>query len=281
MMVSVVIRTKNEEAAIGKTLRLIDCQTLRPHDIVVVDSGSTDQTVQILKSRPDVNLIEMPGESFTYGKSLNTGFEAARGDIVVSLSAHAFPLDKYWLENLIRPFRNGRVAGIYGKQLPHPDAWPPVRRDYRSYYPEKARIQYRANDPADYRFSNANAAIRRRVWEQQPFHETLSYAEDQEWARNILRLGHEIIYEPRASVYHSHNESLIRIYQRSYKEHLAYRELYGSDSSLLRSAITWLHLVKDDAGFIFQSKRHLQWLVFSPVYRLFYILGRLRAYNLP
>jgi rhamnosyltransferase len=288
MQVSILIRTKNEAAAIGKTLDLIKDQTVQPDDIIIVDSGSTDQTVEIIKSWQNsqlqntklhnIKLIEIPSAEFTYGKSLNIGFQAAQGDVVVSLSAHAFPKDNYWLENLVKSFTDSHVAATYGRQFPHLDAWPPVQREYLSYYGDKLKEQADPDNPADYCFSNSNSAIRRSVWEKQPFDETLSYAEDQAWAINILRLGYKIIYEPQASVYHSHNESLGKVYFRSYQEYRAYKQLYGGNLNPLKAGLEWYYLVKEDIKFILKSKSHFQWLVFSPIYRLFYILGKVRAF---
>ena len=278
MQVSILIRTKNEALTIGKTLELIKKQTWQPDDIIVVDSGSTDQTIEIVQSLQNIKLIEIPSAEFTYGKSLNIAFQAAQGDVVVSLSAHASPKDNHWLENLVKPFIDSHIAATYGRQLPHLDAWPPVQREYLSYYRDQLKEQTDANNPADYCFSNSNSAIRRSIWEKQPFDETLSYAEDQAWAINILRLGYKIIYEPQASVYHSHNESLGKVYFRSYQEYRAYKQLYGGNLNPLKAGLEWYYLVKEDMKFILQSKSHLQWLVFSPIYRLFYILGKVRAF---
>ena len=278
MKVSILIRTKNEEAAIAKTLNIINSQTLQPYDIIVVDSGSTDQTVEIVRQWKNINLIQIKSEDFIYGKSLNIGFEAAKGDVVISLSAHAFPKDTEWLEMLVKPFNDPNVAATYGRQLPHLDAWPPVQRDYLSYYGDSIRVQNDAKDPANFCFSNSNSAVRRSIWETQPFHETISYAEDQEWAANVLRLGYKIIYEPQATVYHSHNESFSKVFLRSYNEHRAYKELYGGEKNLINDAIAWCYLVIADIKFILKNKSHFEWLVLSPVYRFFYILGQVRAF---
>lgn len=281
MKISILIRTKNEARAISQTLNLIANQTILPDDIIVVDSGSTDETVQIVKNWQNkliIKLIEIPSAEFTYGKSLNIGCQATQGDIIVSLSAHAFPQENTWLETLVKSFTEPKVAATYGKQLPHLDAWPPVQRDYLSYYGDQQKVQDDVNNPADYCFSNSNSAIRRSIWEKQLFDETLSYAEDQAWAVQILEQGYTIIYEPQATVYHSHNESFGQVYVRSYKEYRAYKQLYGGNLNILKTGLEWYALVKEDVKFICKSQSHFEWLVFSPIYRLFYILGKVRAF---
>lgn len=279
MRASILIRTKNEESAIGITLSSIKKQCLQPYEIIVVDSGSTDKTVDIVKTREDVKLIEISSEDFTYGRALNIGFEAAKGDVVVSLSAHAFPKDEHWLEMLMRHFDNSEVAAVYGRQLPHLDAWPSVQQDYLSYYGTNLRVQDNPGDPSNYCFSNSNSAIRHNLWQQQLFNEFLPYSEDQEWAMNILKLGYKIIYEPEAAVYHSHNESFAKVYQRSYNEHCAYKELYGGESSFVDAGLNWYFMVKADIKFILKNRKHLKWIFLSHLYRFFYLYGKFKAFN--
>ncbi len=282
MIVSIAIRTKNEAKAIGRTLHLIEEQSKIPDleglEIVVVDSGSTDETVSIIRAHGDIKLVEINSESFTFGRALNIGFEAARGDIAVSLSAHAFPCNKQWLKHLIKHFDDPQVAGVYGRQLPHPDAWPPVKRDYlNAPYGMKMRVQKDPNEPRDHFFSNVNAAIRRKCWEKHPFDETLPVCEDWEWARAMLKLGHKIIYEPEAAVYHSHNESLIKVYQRCYREALAQKLLYQNREMTIRGAIkTWCNSILNDIRFILQNDKEYRWLLWTPIYRLFWTYGMLR-----
>lgn len=274
---SVLIRTKNEAKDIAKTLSLVMDQALPPDEIIVVDSGSTDGTVELVQQHLDVRLLTMRPENFTFGRSLNLGCAATDADIIVMLSAHAFPANRGWLNHLIQPFRDPHVAGVYGKQAPHMDAHPPVERDYRSFYNDTPHIQTNLHDGA---FSNANAAIRRECWAKRPFNEALSGCEDVEWARAMLALGTKIVYAPEAAVYHSHNEPLRQVYQRTYRETLALQTLYGQEMGLRDAWKTWYNAVKADWQFILQQHKNRQWLLRSPLYRLFWTYGYLRP-NLP
>jgi rhamnosyltransferase len=273
---SIVIRTKNEAQDISKTLRLLTSQSLKPNDIVVVDSGSTDETVNIVKQWSDVKLIQIQPEEFTFGRSLNIGFKATEGEIVVPLSAHAFPCNQYWLQNLVKHFDDPKVAGVYGKQVPQPDAWPSVQRDYLAGYSDKKRIQTNPDIPREHFFSNANSAIRSQCWEKQHFDEMLTGSEDCQWARAMLRLGYKIIYEPEAAVYHSHNEPLFKVYQRAYREALALQSIYETKMSLHQALQKWHKSVLGDIGFIVENRKAYEWILRTPIYRLFWIYGHLK-----
>ena len=116
--VSVVIRAKNEARFIGQTLAAIfDPAALAPRQVVVVDSGSSDGTLEIVRAFP-TTLIQIRSEEFTYGYALNVGVANVDAEIVATLSAHSLPAGPDWLRRLTQPFAQPRVAGVYGRQLP-------------------------------------------------------------------------------------------------------------------------------------------------------------------
>lgn len=280
MTTSILIRTKNEAKDLPKALDLIRNQSSKPIDIVVVDSGSTDGTVEFIKQQKDVKLIQMPPEQFSFGRSLNLGFGYVEGEVVVSLSAHAFPCDRHWLANLVKHFEDPQVAGVYGKQVPQPDAWPPVRREYIGYYRDQLQIQTNPKEFSDCRFSNANSAIRFQCWKKRPFDEKLTGAEDREWARAMLELKYKVIYEPKAAVYHSHNEPLFKVHQRTYREALARKAIYEGKQGLRGAFQRWLKSVVADMRFILHNDQDRSWLFKVIIYRLFWTYGYLRP-NMP
>lgn len=207
--VAVIIRTKDEERFIGDTLSAVSNQSTIPDEIIVVDSGSRDGTLRIA-SRFNTDIVRIDPSRFTYGGALNTGFQRARSEIVVSLSADAVPADSDWLQSLISPFGDPRIAGVYGRQIPRPRTSVSERRDILNCYGTR-----RLDKSDDYFFSNVNSAVRREVWEKVRFDETVPCAEDWDWAKRVQRLGYIIRYEPSAAVSHSHNYSFAHIYQRA------------------------------------------------------------------
>ncbi|HPQ71084.1 MAG TPA: glycosyltransferase [bacterium] len=211
---SVVIRTFNEAAHLRRTLTAVFAQRDVAPEVIVVDSGSTDDTPAIAREFP-VTLIELPYAEFSYGRALNRGFAAATAPVVVSLSAHALPLDRHWLRNLVRPLVDERVAGVVGKTLPHPDCNPFDRRGLLRQYGVERRHLAEGNMPT---FSNANSAVRRAVWAAEPFDESLPYSEDALWARRQMGQGRALVYAPDAAVYHSHNETVAQLRRRFWNE---------------------------------------------------------------
>ncbi len=208
---SIIIRTYNEERCLYECLDKVFKQTGESFEVIVVDSESTDNTVNIAKQF-DVKLVSIPKKEFTYGRSLNVGCSAAKGEYLIFLSAHALPASNFWLSTLLRPLKEGAV-GVYGKQLPATDANPLVTRFVTKTWNTKKSIEFIA-------FSNANAAIKREFWKQIRFDENTSGGEDRLWARKIKHLGHAIKYSKEASVYHSHNDSQYLVLKPSY--HLVY-----------------------------------------------------------
>jgi rhamnosyltransferase len=211
-----VIRAKNESRYIAETLSsLLTSPSLEPREVVVVDSGSTDGTVDIVRRFP-VTLIEIAPEDFTYGFALNLGIASTSGEVVATLSAHSLPTSPDWLCNIARPFaENPRIAGVYGRQVPRSNAtWLELTgMRLTGLLSDKPKL-------LDKRplFSNANGAFRRSLWKELPFDEQIGGAEDIAWARTVQQWGYLIAYEPTAAAYHSHGEPLVRHLRRASRD---------------------------------------------------------------
>jgi glycosyltransferase involved in cell wall biosynthesis len=211
----VVIRAKNEARYIGETLSAIfNPLAMPPRQVVVVDSGSTDTTREIVQAFP-TTLIQIRPEDFTYGFALNLGIAQTEADIVATLSAHSLPADPDWLRNLIEPFDDADVAGVYGRQLPRANAtvFELIGMRLTGVLSDTPRRLY--TRPL---FSNANGAFRRGLWLEHPFDEQVGGAEDIAWVRTMQERGYTIAYQPTATVYHSHGESVVRHMQRASRD---------------------------------------------------------------
>jgi rhamnosyltransferase len=201
--IGVVIRTLDESEHIGACLDSLLAQRGGfDLDVLVVDSGSTDATVEIARAA-GARIVEMSPEEFDYSRSLNLGVGEVRGEIIVSLSAHSIPVDDAWLERVTANFADPRVAGVSTRQVAWPGApWQEVNRVGQTF--GEARRVY-LDGATDILFSNAASAFRRDVWLEHPF--TLPAVEDLDWARRVVAAGWTVVYDPATAVYHSHRES--------------------------------------------------------------------------
>jgi rhamnosyltransferase len=211
----VVIRAKNEARFIGETLDAIyQQQGLGPRQVIVVDSGSSDGTQDIVARFP-AKLIQIRPEDFTYGYALNLGVANVDAEIVATLSAHSLPGGPAWLAQLIEPFRGPRVAGVYGRQLPRPNATLLEMLGMRLTGVLSDTPKMLDKRPL---FSNANGAFRRSLWLEHPFDEEVGGAEDIAWVRTMQERGYVIAYQPTAAVYHSHGEPILRHLRRASRD---------------------------------------------------------------
>jgi CMP-N-acetylneuraminic acid synthetase len=195
-LVSLIIRTKNEERWIASCLRAVFSQTYRNIEVIIVDNGSTDRTLMRAQEFP-VRLVHI--EDFLPGKALNDGIRAARGEYLVCLSGHCIPVNAHWLESLVHDLSDPAVAGVYGRQEPLSYSSDFDKRDLITVFGLDRKIQIR-----DSFFHNANSAFRREVWERHPFDEQVTNIEDRVWGQQVISAGMKIVYEPEASVYHWH-----------------------------------------------------------------------------
>lgn len=205
--INAVIRTYNEEKFIGQLIRNLRVQSEYCQDleIVVVDSGSTDRTKEIV-SEYDAVLINIAKEEFNWSRALNLGISRSRGDFVVILSAHAIPTDNQWLAKMLTHFQQQNVAGVYCKQIPWPDANLFEIARLKKTFPDTSTTYDSVSSEANMNFSNAASCIRRTAWKQHPF-VIMPAAEDGEWANWAISHGYKIAYDSSAQVYHSHSES--------------------------------------------------------------------------
>ncbi len=216
---SVVIRSFNEEAHIGRLLSGLLKQTIREVEILLVDSGSTDATLAIA-SRFPVRILRVDPSEFTFGRSLNLGCGAATSEIVVIASAHIYPVYPDWLETLLEAFSDPGVALVYGKQRGAETTRYGEHQIFHKWYPDES-VRGQGHPFCN----NANAAIRRGLWKAHPYDETLSGLEDIEWASWAIGEGWTIAYEARAEVIHVHQESPRDVYNRYRREAMALRRI--------------------------------------------------------
>jgi rhamnosyltransferase len=220
MTCSIIIRAYNEEKHIARLLEGIKQQTVKDVDVILVDSGSTDLTTAIAESY-GAQVVRIPSAEFTFGRSLNYGIKATARELVVIASAHVYPVYPDWLETLLRPFQDERIALTYGKQRGPNFAKFSEQQIFHQWYPDAGKPNQ------DTAFcNNANAAIRRSLWEKNNYDETLTGLEDLAWSKWAKEQGHAIAYTPEAEIIHVHNETPHGVYNRYRREAMALRKIY-------------------------------------------------------
>lgn len=219
---SIVIRCYNEEKHIGRLLAGIYQQNFSfagNPEVIVVDSGSTDKTVEIANKYP-VKFLTIPKEEFSFGRALNIGCQAATGDYLIFVSAHVYPVYQDWLEQIIAPFSNPDIALVYGKQRGNEATKYSEHQIFAKWFPEESNL----NQIHPF-CNNANAAVRRSLWQQLPYNEVLTGLEDLDWGKRAQNLGYKIAYAADAVIVHVHEETSARTFNRYRREAIALKQV--------------------------------------------------------
>lgn len=258
---SILIPTKNAQGVINQVLAAVTTQTTTfPFEVVVIDSGSTDQTLSIVARYPQVRVFSVAQSDFGHGKTRNLAAQKSSGDFLVFLTHDAIPVTADWLENLVGPLLlDEAVAGAFGRHVAHADADLFIRRDLERHFAgflahplllsKTTDAERYANDPGWrmllHFFSNNNSVIRRTVWNVHPFPD-VEFAEDQIWADTIISAGYAKLYVPKAVVAHSHSFSPLSQMRRAFDEAAAFKSLFGYTlgPSFLKACrdIVWLSM---------------------------------------
>jgi glycosyltransferase involved in cell wall biosynthesis len=250
---SIIIRAYNEEDHIGRLLTGIVEQTLKDIEVIVVDSGSTDATVAIA-SRFPTKILSIAPHDFTFGRSLNLGCAAARGEFLVFASAHVYPLYPDWLDRLVEPFRDENIGLVYGKQRGDGNTRYSEHQQFKRMYPDESSIPQK--HPL---CNNANVAIQRSLWEQRKFDEALSGLEDLDWATWLLSQGHYLAYSAEAAVVHVHNESPRQVLNRYKREAIALARIKPEETfSFINFLSLYFSNIFSDLRSAFSDQRFLQ-----------------------
>ncbi len=270
-LVSIIIRCYNEEEHIGRLLGGIFEQSIKNVQVIIVDSGSTDRTLSIASNFPAV-IYNISPEEFSFGRALNIGCAAATGEFVAMASAHVYPKHRRWLEYLLAPFQDARIALAYGKQRGNRHTTYSEHRIFCKWYPE-ASVSVQKSPFCN----NANAAIRRSLWKQIPYNEEVTGLEDLEWAKRVIQSGYYLAYVAEADVIHVHNETYTGTFNRYFREAITLHSLFPEQKFriwdclwlwFLNTASDYVHSTRDKklkkklAGIV-----EFRWLQFWGTYR--------------
>lgn len=228
--VSVIMRTKNSAGIVAQALAGLFAQDYQGFELIVVDSGSTDATLDIVARYP-AKLVKMEPGAYYSGAALNLGIEHSEGEIIVCQNSDAVPLDPHVLRKLISALDDPQVVAAFARQLPRPDAKTWVRRDYAASFPA-------GDSPPNWMtLSVPMAAMLRSIWEHHPFTMEMWLGEDTEWGNWARTRGYLIKYVRDALVMHSHNYTLRQLYGRRFGEGEAHALTYRSEDTPFKALL--------------------------------------------
>lgn len=254
--ISVVIPVKNEEKNIAACIDGILSQSISVIEIIVIDSGSTDNTLNILRSYPLVNVIHIPTNEFNHGDTRNLGIRHAKGEFVLFTVGDARASNNQWIEELLKGFTEENVAAVCGQQIvPHevdknPVQWfRPVSEPQIIHYYFATPNEFESLPPETKKsicsWDNVTAIYRGQALKKIPFR-SITYGEDSIWSKDAILNGYKIAYSQNARVYHYHNENPEFVIKRTFSTmYFLYSELgylYSKPPEL--SFVERLRLVK-------------------------------------
>lgn len=237
MDATIVIPVKNGGELLNRVLnRIFEQKTEYIYEVICVDSGSTDDSLDIINKYP-CRLYRIDPSEFGHGKTRNYGASMGTGEFILFLTQDALPVNDIWLQNFIDAMKmDSQIAGGFGKHIPYPDCNIFDNRDLKCHFDNfgKENTVFKLEDWMRYKtdesyrhflsfYSDNNSCMRRTIWEKYPY-DDVDFAEDQIWARKMIEMGYKKLYCPNAMVYHSHNYPLKTYFGRYYDE---YKSLYS------------------------------------------------------
>lgn len=220
-MISIIIRTYNEEEYIERLLISINKQKINTnYELIIVDSESTDNTVKICK-KYNTKIITIKKEDFTFGKSLNLGIKNSKGDVCVFISGHCIPYNEYWLDELVKPLKIKNVGLCYGKQIGNNRTKISEHVIFKKWFPNN-NLGIQNNSFCN----NANCSIKKEIWNKTKYDEHVTGLEDIVFGNEIMKRGWKLYYNYNSIVYHIHNETYKKIRNRYKRESITYSSLY-------------------------------------------------------
>lgn len=210
MDVSVIIPTLNAEHEIEDLLAALERQSLRPMEILVVDSASNDDTVPLVKTHEGIRLLQIERCDFNHGATRDMALRATTGDFVCFLTQDALPASDAYLERLVTPMvGDPSIALVSGRQLPKADArrFEQLVRSFN--YPDSPSVRSKSDlnkcGIKTFFASDSCSAYRRTAYLDCGGFEYVNTNEDMLMAARFVASGLKVAYEPGAEVYHSHN----------------------------------------------------------------------------
>lgn len=219
LMLSIVIPTYNASKHLPSLLTRLESQTIKDYELIIIDSSSSDNTVEIARSY-GAKIFIIAQSEFDHGKTRELGAKKSKGDVIIYLTQDALPCNEYTIENMIKVFdKDGEIGAVFGRQLPYCKASVFAQHLRLFNYPDTSytrvledREQYGIRTAF---FSNSFSAYSKSALEEIGyFKDGLISGEDTCAAAMMLLKGKKIAYVAEAKVFHSHNYTIGQDFRR-------------------------------------------------------------------
>lgn len=256
--VSIILRSYNEGWALRETLPALQAQDYKHWELIVIDSGSTDGSVELIRAAKPAHFIQIKHEDYNPSRVMNYGMELARSEFGIFLNADATPQGGGWLRPLVMALQDPQVAAVFGRQIPRPDCQAVYAHDYeRCFGPKRESTHW------DHFFSMVSSGLRKDIWSRRGFLEKMQYSEDDEYTRWCHAEGFRIVYVPESVVMHSHNYTPQQAYKRSFGEAKALAAVWNGAPNQINFPKTvllgWTNDARRDLLFCTREKRLREW----------------------
>jgi rhamnosyltransferase len=256
-LVSIIVRSFNEGWALPGTLAALRAQEYTNWELIVVDSGSNDGSVELIRRAQPRHFVQILPHEYIPSRVLNQGMQLAGSEMGIFLNADATPQGPHWLRPLVMALQNPRNAAVFSRQIPRPDCEAVFACDYeRCFGPRRESAKW------DHFFSLVSSGIRKDAWAYRGFCESLQYSEDDEYTRWCRAAGYRVVYCPTSIVMHSHNYTPRQAYKRSFGEAWALAAIGAAPAKLMRPRqvfLGWLNDARRDLGFCLRNRRLREW----------------------
>src|SRR5882724_11820027 len=212
-LVSIIMRSFNEARALRETLPTLAAQEYKNWELIVIDSGSSDGSQELIRSAQPRHFIQISPHEYNPAWVMNYGMQLARSEFGIFLNADATPQATNWLRPLVEALLDPQVAAVFGRQIPRPDCQAVFAHDY-----ERCFGKNRESAGWEHFFSMASSGIRKDIWAKRGFDQRMQYSEDDEYTRWCRAQNYKIVYAPESVVMHSHNYTPEQAYKRSFGE---------------------------------------------------------------
>lgn len=222
-LVSIVYLTKNGGCLLGKSLESVFAQAVDfEFEVIAVDSGSTDGTLELLKNF-SVKVYGIAADEFNFGLTRDYVFSLAKGDIVIAISQDAIPAGSEWLRNMSSPFEDDSIAVVQGIDI-LPEGENLFFWDKMGVFYFTRECKRWVEDHDNIGLSFTCCAIRRSIWKENQLGR-VEMSEDKVFQKKVMEKGLKVIGQPNAMTYHSHMYSVVSLAKRCENEGLGWRNV--------------------------------------------------------